>query len=64
MFYENKKTQNMKKQYTAPAVSVCEMETTNMMAGSLRTTNGEANSDDALTKERDEEFVDIWGNNF
>ncbi len=50
-----------KKAYVAPAVSVCEVETTAMMAASLSRYEEPAQVDlDVLANKN--EFGDIWGN--
>ena len=52
-----------KKKYIRPEVNVCLLEAQNMLALSLTERDASQNPEDVETKERDEEFVDIWGNN-
>lgn len=53
-----------KKKYIRPEVNVCLLEAQNMLALSLNNNkDASQNPEDVETKERDEEFVDIWGNN-
>lgn len=51
-----------KKKYIRPEVNVCLLEAQNMLALSLDNTDASSGAP-VETKERDEEFVDIWGNN-
>lgn len=52
-----------KNKYICPEVKVYNMEVQNMLA--LSKVNGEADAKKpVLTNERDEKFVDIWGNEF
>ena len=55
----------MKRIYTAPVVSVCEIGVNHMMATSMPVSGKPADSGySSLVNERDEEKVDIWGDNF